>query len=338
MKRIAINGFGRIGTAIFELILKEKDLELVAINGGDNIDNSIYTVLYDTVRGKFDGTIEKKNEKEITVNGKNIKWLSERDPSKLPWKDLNIDIVVECTGVFTSHEKSQAHIDAGAKKVVISAPSKDKEDAQMKADTILVGINDKKEITTDITSNASCTTNSIGIPITILNETVGVEKAILNTVHAYTSTQKIVDTKVKKNPRLGRAAAQNIIPSSTGAAKTTAKVIDSLKDKFDGISLRVPVISGSIADITFISSRNTTKEEINQIFKDAAKKECYKNLFTTTNEPIVSSDIIGSHYISTIDLDLTRVVDGNLVKVMSWYDNEMGYTYALLQHIKVIKI
>ena len=196
----------------------------------------------------------------------------------------------------------------------------------------------KKEITTDITSNASCTTNSVGIPLAILSETVGVEKAILNTVHAYTSTQKIVDTKVNKNPRLGRAAAQNIIPSSTGAAKSTSKVIDSLKDKFDGISLRVPVISGSIADITFISSRSTTKEEINQIFKDASEKECYKNLFTTTNEPIVSSDIIGSQYISTIDLDLTRVVDGNLVKVMSWYDNEMGYTHSLLEHIKIIKI
>ena len=161
MKKIAINGFGRIGTAIFELIIKEKDLELVAINGGENIQNSIYTVLYDTTRGKFNGDIKQKNDQEITVNGKDIKWLAERDPSKLPWGDLGVDIVVDCTGAFTSYEKSKAHIDAGAKKVVISAPSKDKEDAQMKADTILVGINEDEEKTSDITSNASCTTNSI---------------------------------------------------------------------------------------------------------------------------------------------------------------------------------
>ena len=338
MKRIAINGFGRIGTAIFELIIKEKDLELVAINGGENIKNSIYTVLYDTIRGKFEGEIKQKNDQEITVNGKDIKWLSERDPSKLPWEDLDIDIVVECTGAFTSYEKSKAHIDAGAKKVVISAPSKDPTDGKETAHMVLVGINENEEKTSDITSNASCTTNSIGIPLVILNETVGVEKAILNTVHAYTSTQKIVDTKVKKNPRLGRAAAQNIIPSSTGAAESTAKVLTSLKNKFDGISLRVPVPSGSIADITFISKRDTTKEEINQIFMDAAKKEKYKGLFAATNEPIVSSDIIGSTFVSTADLDMTRVVDGNLVKVLLWYDNEIGYTHSLLKHIKSIKI
>jgi len=239
--------------------------------------------------------------------------------------------VVESTGLFTKFEDARMHITAGAKKVVISAPAKD--DAPADGATILMGINEEKFDTCVITSNASCTTNSVSPIIAILHEKIGIEKAILNTVHAYTASQGIVDGPNKKDFREGRAAAQNIVPSSTGAAIAVTKAFPDLTNKFDGVSIRVPVVVGSIADVTFIAKRDTTKEEINDILRAAAKEDRWKNIFQASDEDLVSSDIKGSKYASIADLAFTRVVGGNLVKVMSWYDNEMGYTHTLVDHV-----
>ena len=245
----------------------------------------------------------------------------------------NVDIVVESTGFFTSYEKSKVHLDVGAKRVVITAPVKGEAVPGITGATVLMGINDDKLATCQISSNASCTTNAASPVITILHDKIGIEKAILNTTHAYTGTQKIVDGPGGKDLRGGRAAAQNMVPSSTGAAIAVTEAVPDLKGKFDGIAVRVPVIAGSIADITFIAKRNTSVEEVNQILRDAAKDPRWAGIFKVTDEPIVSSDIVGELYGAIADLDMTRVVDGNLVKVLSWYDNEMGYTNTLVQHV-----
>jgi glyceraldehyde 3-phosphate dehydrogenase len=259
--------------------------------------------------------------------------VQEKDATKLPWAKYDIDIVVESTGFFTSYEKSKVHLDAGAKRVVITAPVKGEAGEGITGATVLMGINQDKLATCQISSNASCTTNAASPIITILNETIGIEKAVLNTTHAYTGTQKIVDGPGGKDLRGGRAAAQNMVPSSTGAAIAVTEAIPDLVGKFDGIAVRVPVIAGSIADITFIAKRNTSVEEVNQILRDAAKDPRWEGIFTVTDEPIVSSDVIGQLYGAIADLDMTRVVDGNLVKVLSWYDNEMGYTNTLVKHV-----
>jgi glyceraldehyde 3-phosphate dehydrogenase len=260
-----------------------------------------------------------------------VKVLAERDPSLLPWKDLEVDVVVESTGLFTNYEKAKVHLDAGAKKVVISAPAKG--DGTVPGETILLGVNEEKFGTCDITSNASCTTNAASPLIAILDEALGIEKAILNTVHGYTASQGIVDGPNKKDFREGRAAAQNIVPSSTGAAIAVTKAFTKLEGLFDGISMRVPVPAGSIVDITFISKKDTTAEEVNEILKKASQEKRWENIFSVTEEPLVSSDILGSKYGSIADLKMTRVVGGNLVKVMGWYDNEMGYTHMLVDHV-----
>jgi glyceraldehyde 3-phosphate dehydrogenase len=257
-----------------------------------------------------------------------LKWRSEKEPTKLPWKDLDIDVVVESTGLFTATDKAQVHINAGAKRVVISAPIKDDE-----SPTVLMGQNEDKLKTTKISSNASCTTNAGGPIMAILDETIGVEKAMLNTVHAYTASQALVDGPSKKDLREGRAAAQNIVPSSTGAAIAVTKVMTHMKGMFDGISIRVPVPVGSIVDVTFISKKNTTAEEVNSILEKASKEARWKGIFTVTKEDLVSSDIVGNSHASIADLAFTRVVGGNLVKVLAWYDNEMGYTYTLVEHV-----
>jgi glyceraldehyde 3-phosphate dehydrogenase len=258
--------------------------------------------------------------------------LSEKDPALLPWKDLGIDVVIESTGFFTSFEKARAHVTAGARKVVITAPAKDNPSAADEG-TILMGINEDKLATCNVTSNASCTTNAGSPVIQILKEAIGIEKAILNTVHGYTASQSLVDGPSHKDFKEGRAAAQNIVPTSTGAAIAVTKAIPDLEGKFDGISIRVPVIAGSIVDVTFIASRPTTADEVNQILKKAAGTERWSKVFSVTEDPIVSSDILGSRFASIADLGLTRVVDGNLVKVMAWYDNEMGYTHSLIEHV-----
>ena len=332
--RVAINGFGRIGRAFLKVAREHQELEVVAVNDLGNLKNFAYLLKYDTAYGvsPFDVTVdEAKNA--LVVDGQEIIFVSEKDPSKLPWKAMGIDVVVESTGLFTSAEKSQAHITAGAKRVVISAPIKDAPDAALKGATILMAMNEKSMETCPITSNASCTTNASSPLIAILDETIGIEKAILNTVHAYTASQALVDGPAKKDLREGRAAAQNIVPSSTGAAIAVTKVATQLEGKFDGISIRVPVVTGSIVDVTFIAKRNTTAEEVNNILKKAALEARWNGIFTVTDEPLVSHDIIGNRHASIADLAMTRVVDGNLVKVLGWYDNEMGYTHTLVDHV-----
>ncbi len=331
--RVAINGFGRIGRAFVKVSKDRPEIELVAINDLGNIKNFAYLLKYDTAYGvsPFDVTV---NEEKgiLTIDGQDVQFISEKDPTKLPWKALDIDIVVESTGLYTSAEKAQAHIDAGAKRVVVSAPIKDAPDAQQGV-TVLMGMNEDKLETCAISSNASCTTNAGSPLIAILDETLGIEKAVLNTVHGYTASQSLVDGPSKKDLREGRAAAQNIVPSSTGAAIAVTKVATQLAGKFDGISIRVPVITGSIVDVTFISKKNTTAEEVNKILKKAAAEPRWNGIFTVTEEPLVSHDIVGNKHASIADLEMTRVVDGNLVKVMAWYDNEMGYTYTLVEHV-----
>ncbi len=336
--RIAINGFGRIGRAFFKIALGRPELAIVAINDLGDIENLAYLLKYDTVYGRSLSavSVKKSPEPTLVVDGKEIKVVSEADPAKLPWKALGVDIVVESTGLFVSYEKAKVHLAAGARRVVVTAPMKDEPSSGITGATVLMGINEEKLKTCDISSNASCTTNAGSPLLQILHEKIGIEKALLSTTHAYTASQSLVDGPVKKGKesyREGRAAAQNIVPSSTGAAHATAKALTDLEGKFDGIALRVPVLGGSIADITFLSKRDTSVEEVNDILRKAAGEDRWKKIFSVTDEPLVSSDILGQPYASIADLSFTRVVGGNLVKVLAWYDNEMGYAYALTEHV-----
>jgi glyceraldehyde 3-phosphate dehydrogenase len=329
--RVGINGFGRIGRAFLKVAWDREDIEVVAVNDLGDVANMAYLLKYDTVYRNWNHEIKVEGD-SLVIDGRKVKVLAEKDPGLLPWKDLGVDVVVESTGFFTSYEKAKAHIDAGAKKVVISAPAKGS-DGSVKGETILLGVNEEKFGTCEITSNASCTTNAASPLIAILHEAIGIEKAVLNTVHGYTASQALVDGPSKKDMREGRAAAQNIVPSSTGAAIAVTKAFPELVGLFDGISIRVPVPAGSIVDVTFIAKRDTTAEEVNAILKKAAADARWSKLFATTEEPLVSSDILGSPYGSIADLQMTRVVGGNLVKVMGWYDNEMGYTHTLIDHV-----
>lgn len=334
--RIAINGAGRIGRAFYKVASTRPELEVVAVNDLADIKNIAYLLKYDSAYGRSGLDIKVRDDnKALIVNGKEISYLSEKDPAMLPWKDLQIDIVVESTGFFTSYAKASAHITAGAKRVVISAPAKDEAGAATVVATVLMGINEEALETCDISSNASCTTNASSPVIQILNETIGIEKAILNTTHSYTASQLLVDGPAKKDFKEGRAAAHNMVPTSTGAAIAVTKAVPALAGKFDGISIRVPTIAGSIADTTFIAKRPTTVEEVNLILKKAAQDPRWQKTFAVTEDPLVSSDIVGDPHASIADLGLTRVVDGTLVKVMAWYDNEMGYTHSLVEHVIV---
>ena len=328
--KVAINGFGRIGRAFLKIAWERPEIEIVAVNDLGSIDSLAYLLKYDTVYRTWNHEITHDGT-HIIIDGKKVLFVQERDTTKLPWKDLGVDVVVESTGLFTSFESSKFHLDQGAKKVVISAPAKG--DGSVHGETILLGVNEQKFGTCDITSNASCTTNAASPLIAILHETVGIEKAILNTVHGYTASQSLVDGPSKKDLREGRAAAQNIVPSPTGAAIAVTKAFPVLENKFDGISIRVPVPAGSIVDITFIAKRDTSAEEINKILTEASGDPRWDKIFAVTTEPLVSSDILGNSHASIADLAMTRVVDGNLVKVMGWYDNEMGYTYTLVDHV-----
>ncbi|MCH8244383.1 type I glyceraldehyde-3-phosphate dehydrogenase [Patescibacteria group bacterium] len=321
MVKIAINGFGRIGRLFFRQAEEHDDLQVVAINDLGDLENLSYLLSHDTVYGRF--------EKGL----KGVKTFKEKDPAKLPWKKLGIDIVVEATGVFDSYKKAQVHLKAGAKRVVITAPAKDEDGKEGR--TVLCGVNEKEMAKYAITSNGSCTTNAASPVILVLSQNPGIQKAVLNTTHGYTATQSLVDAPSRgKDVRRGRAAAQNIIPSSTGAAIAVARVIPEMKDKFDGIALRVPVVAGSIADITFLAKRKTSVKEINSILSKAASLPQWKGILKVTDDPIVSSDIIKEPYGAIVDLSLTRVVDGDLVKVLSWYDNEWGYVTTLVKHVK----
>lgn len=333
--RVAINGFGRIGRAFLKLAWERPELEVVAINDLGTLESLAYLLKYDTVYKTWTHAVS-QDGKNLMIDGKVVTFVSEKDTTKLPWKDLSIDVVVESTGLFVSFEKAKFHIDDGAKKVVITAPAKEGDLAgatPVPGATILMGVNEDKFGTCDITSNASCTTNAASPLIAILHEAIGIEKAVLSTTHGYTASQALVDGPSKKDLREGRAAAQNIVPSSTGAAIAVTKAFPVLEGLFDGISMRVPVPAGSIVDVTFIAKRNTTAEEVNDLLKKAAADPRWKNVFSVTDEPLVSSDILGTPYGSIADLEMTRVVGGNLVKVLGWYDNEYGYTHTLVEHV-----
>ena len=327
MKKIAINGFGRIGRSALKVIFETDGLEIVGINDLMDIENAVYLLKYDSNYGKYEKDVRFEGN-TIFVAEKAIKYSSIREIENLPWKDLNVDVVIESTGIFTSQLDSEKHILAGAKSVVISGPTKD-------TPSVVHGVNSDTG-NVSIFSCASCTTNNISPIIEILGRRLGVKKAILNTIHGYTASQALVDAPSKREPRMGRAAGFNLAPAATGAAIATTKVLPQYAGKFDGIAVRVPVPVGSISDITFIAERPTTIDEINQILTEESQTKRYEKVIAVTNEPIVSSDIIGSTFAATIDLEMTRVVDGDLVKLMAWYDNEWGFTNQMIRQIKSI--
>lgn len=324
MTKIAINGLGRIGRAAFKIILETHELELRAVNDLNAADDLAYLLNYDSVYGRYHKKVAPAPD-GLTVDGKTYPVFREKDPARLPWRKLEIDIVLECTGVFNQQADLQRHLAAGAKTVILSAPAKSPEIA-----TVVHGANSTHEPTTGIISCASCTTNCITPVVEVMGRRIGVQKAIMTTVHAYTATQAIVD-RPNKRRRRGRAAAVNLIPASTGAAIATTKALPQYAGKFDGIAVRVPVVIGSLADIVFLTSRRTTAEEVNTILTEEANSERYRGVLGVTDEPLVSSDIIQDPRASVVDLELTQVVDGNLVKVMSWYDNEWGYTSQMIR-------
>lgn len=332
--KIAINGFGRIGRMFFRQAFNNPYLEIVAINDLGDVENLAYLLKYDSTYRIFPGEISVKraNEKNyLIVNNSEILITQEKDSFNLPWKTLGVDIVIESTGAFESFEKNKTHLAIGAKRVIITAPAKDSDSYLAK--TVLMGVNEHELQMVKISSNASCTTNAVSPIIAILSENPGIVKAVLNTIHAYTNTQTIVDSPIKdRDFRRGRAGAQNIVPSTTGAAIAVTRIIKELEGKFDGIALRVPIVTGSIADITFVAKRKTSVEEINNILKKAADSPRWQGIFKTTEDQIVSSDIIGEPYGAIVDLKFTKVIDGDLVKVLSWYDNEAGYATMLLKH------
>ncbi len=326
MKKIAINGFGRIGRAALKVITDTPGLEVVAINDLMSIENAAYLLTYDSVYGKYENEVSVQNN-NLHISDKNILFISEKDPSKPPWKQLDIDVVIESTGLFTNREDAEKHILAGAKNVVISAPTK-----SLDTPTIIHGVN-RPDGKTSIFSCASCTTNNVGPIIEIIDRRIGIKKAILNTVHAYTASQSLVDAPSKKRIRMGRAAAINLVPATTGAAKATIKALPKFDGKFDGIAIRTPVTVGSISDITFVASKNTSAEEINNILTEESKTDRYKSIVSVSKEPLVSSDIVKSSFAAIVDLEMTRVVDGDLVKVLAWYDNEWGFTNQMIRQI-----
>lgn len=323
MKKAAINGLGRIGRATLKIILDNDNLELVAVNDLVPVSNLAYLLKYDSVYGRYDKEV-KHDENTLIVDDVKINVYSEKDPANLPWKDLDIDVVFECTGVFTKKEDLQKHIQAGVKKAILSAPAKSGE-----ITTVVHGVNTENE-GDEIISCASCTTNCITPVVEIMQRWVGIEKAIMTTVHAYTASQAIVDSPAGKIRR-GRAGALNLVPTSTGAAKATTKALPEIKGKFDGVAIRCPVPVGSIADMVFITSKKVSVDELNDIFKEEAASERYKGILGVAEDEFVSSDIIGDSRASVVDTSLTQVVDGNLVKVMSWYDNEWGYANQMVR-------
>lgn len=328
--KIGINGMGRIGRAALKVIVETPNLEVVAVNDIVDVDNIAYLLKYDSVYGIYDKEVSVSNG-HLLVDGKEINFSSERDPELLPWKMLGVEVVIESSGVFTKFEDAEKHIKAGAKTVVISAPTKSAD-----VPTVVHGVNNK-DGQASIFSCASCTTNNISPVVEILGRRIGIKKAIMTTVHAYTASQRIVDAPSKKDYRLGRAGAANLVPTSTGAAIATTKALPQYAGKFDGVAIRTPVPVGSISDLTFVTEKPVTVEEVNAILEEEAKTDQYKEVLKATHEQIVSSDIIQSPYASTVDLSMTRVVDGDLLKVMTWYDNEWGFTNQMIRQIQELQ-
>jgi glyceraldehyde 3-phosphate dehydrogenase len=323
--RVAINGFGRIGRNAFKIAFARSDVEIVAVNDLTDTKTLAYLLKHDSNYGTYDKTVD-FDDKNLVVDGQKIVVLAEKDPAALPWKDMKVDVVIESTGRFTDIDGASLHIKAGAKRVVISGPTKSEG-----VDTIVLGANDDKlEGATEVISNASCTTNSLGAVMAILDSEFGVEKSVLTTVHSYTQSQVLQDAPAK-DLREGRNAAENIVPTTTGAAIAVTLTLPQLKGKFDGLSIRVPTPVVSISDITAVLKRSVSVEEVNDAFKRAAAEPFYQGILAVSEEPLVSSDYIGNSNSGTVDLLLTKVVAGNLVKVMVWYDNEWGYSNRLVE-------
>lgn len=327
MIRVAINGFGRIGRTAFKVALDKfsDQIEIVAVNDLGDAKTLAHLLRYDSAYGTWNHEIS-NNANHIIVDQKAYLVLQEKEPLKLPWKDLGVDVVIESTGRFTDTEGASLHLQAGAKKVVISAPAKGSE-----IPTLVLGVNANKYNGENIVNNASCTTNSISPVVEVINNQFGILKATMTTIHAYTHDQNLQDGP-HKDLRRARAAAFNIVPTSTGAAKATTEAIPALKGLFDGIAIRVPVIVGSISDITFLLKKKVTVEEVNEALRQAAEGEL-KNIMAVTEDPIVSADIVGRSESAIVDLGLTQVVDGDLVKVFAWYDNEYGYSNRLIEQV-----
>ena len=323
MVRVAINGLGRIGRATLKIVMDTPGLDLVAANDLGVSQNVVYLLKYDTVYGRYEKTVEAADGR-LRVGGHWMTLLSEQDPGRLPWKSLKVDIVFECTGAFTRREDLVAHISAGARYVILSAPSKGDD-----LETIVHGVNTPRGDST-IISCASCTTNCITPVMEILDRRIGVKKAIMTTVHAYTSSQAIVDS-VQSRTRRGRAAAANLVPTSTGAAAATTRALPKYYGRFDGVAVRAPVPAGSLADIVALAARPVTVDEENRVFSEESESERYRGVLGVTADPIVSSDIIKDSRAAVVDLGLTQVVDHDLIKVMSWYDNEWGYASQLVR-------
>ena len=323
--KIAINGFGRIGRNAFKIAFDRQDLEVAAINDLTDSRTLAYLLQHDTNYGTYGKKVE-FDEEGLIVDGQHIKVLAEKDPAALPWKDMGVDVVIESTGRFTKTEDASLHVKAGAKRVVISAPAKSEG-----TETIVLGANDDSlNQAGEIISNASCTTNCISPVVNVMESTFGIAKALMTTVHSYTSTQALQDGP-SKDVRKGRAAAENIVPTTTGAAIATTLVVPSLKGMFNGMSVRVPTPVVSLSDITMLLKQDVTKEQVNQAFKDASKQPFYQGILGVTEEELVSSDFIGDSHSAVVDLNLTDVVGGNLVKVVAWYDNEWGYSNRLVE-------
>jgi len=321
--KVAINGLGRIGRAILKLVIDEPPFDLVAINDLVDVENLAYLLRFDTVYGRYPKSVEVDGDK-LVVEGREVRTLTQRDPARLPWKDLDVELVFECTGALTRREDLEKHVQAGARVVLLSAPSKGAE-----VETVVHGANEASD-SSAIISCASCTTNCITPIVEVIGRRIGFAKAMMTTVHAYTSSQSVVDGP-NKRLRRGRAAAANLVPATTGAAKATTRALPEYAGRFDGIAIRAPIPVGSIADITFVTSRRTTIAEVNGILSEEAETERYAGVLGVSRDPLVSSDIIGDPRASVVDLDLTKVVDGDLVKVMSWYDNEWGYANQMVR-------
>lgn len=330
MVNVAINGFGRIGRQFLKASLEKKaKYKIVAINDLTTPENLAYLLKYDTAYGPSNLKVG-YGKNFLTINGVKYPIFTEKDPSMLPWKNLKVDVVAECTGFFVDPKGAGLHLQAGAKKVVISAPVKGTE-----VPTFLRSVNDKKLKSEKIISNASCTTNCIAPVISAMNDKFGVKKSIMTTIHATTATQRTVDGPDAKDFRRGRSILNNIVPSSTGAAVATTLIIPELQGKFDGISMRVPVITGSMSDITMLINKKVTVEEVNQFFRDMSKHPLYKGVLSYSDEELVSSDVIGRTESAIVDTTMTTVVDGDLVKICAWYDNEWGYSHRLVEMVEL---
>ena len=328
--RVAINGFGRIGRSAFKIAFEKKNLEIAALNDLTDSRTLAHLLKYDTSYGIYNRKAA-ADDGYLVVDKKKIPVLAEKDPSRLPWREMGVDVVLECTDRFTKDGAAKIHLQAGARRGVVLAPTR----GTGGIPTYLLGVNADKYRDDAVISNASCTTNSLGPVAQVILENCGIKKAMMTTIHSYTQDQNLHDAP-HRDLRRGRAAASNIVPTTTGAAISTTEVLPELKGKFDGIAVRVPTIVGSLTDFTFLVNRRVSVDEINRLFRDAAAKPRYKGILAVTEDPIVSSDIVGNTHSAIVDLEFTRVVDGDLVKVLAWYDNEWGYANRLVEQISMI--